>query len=172
VLRRAASVAVSGDRAHYASDLASNLAALVGIAGVSLVGWTWLDPAAGLVVAAILVWSAVGVFREASNQLMDHELPEEDRARIVALVEEDPRVIQAHHLRTRASGPYMHIQLHLDLDPSLTLEAAHSVLIAAERRVLAAFPAADMIIHLNPHGADAPHGGPFSEAHAVGEIAS
>ena len=64
----------------------------------------------------------------------------------------------------------MHIQLHIDLDPSVTLEAAHEVLIAAERRVLAAFPAADMIMHLNPHGADAPHGGPFGEAHGVAEL--
>ncbi len=170
VLRQASSVAVSGNRAHYASDLASNAAALLGIALASTLGWGWADPVAGLIVAAILVWSAVGVFRDASNQLMDHELPEKDRAKIVSLVTNDPRVTDVHQLRTRASGPYVHMQMHVDLDPDLSLEAAHTVLVEAENRVLSEFPAADVIMHADPRGRAEPHGGQFGEAHDVGEI--
>jgi len=75
VLRRTASVAVSGDRAHYASDLASNLAALAGIGASAWLGVAGLDGAAALVIAALLLWGAIGVFREAAVQLMDQELP-------------------------------------------------------------------------------------------------
>jgi cation diffusion facilitator family transporter len=164
VLKRTRSVAVAGDRAHYAADLASNIAAMAGIAGAALLGLAWLDAAAGLLVAAWLLWGVIGVFREAGNQLMDHELPEADRARIIALMKQDPRIQDVHQLRTRASGPYVHIQMHADLDPDSTLAAAHDALVAAENRVLAAFPAADIIIHPDPHGRAEPHGGAFGEA--------
>ena len=65
VLRQTRSVAVSGDRAHYAMDLASNIIALLGIAASAGVGVNGLDAAAAIVVAALLLWGAVGVFREA-----------------------------------------------------------------------------------------------------------
>jgi len=164
VLRRTRSVAVSGDRAHYAADLGSNLAALAGITAASLLGLHWLDAGAGLLVALWLVWGAVGVFSEAGNQLMDHELPDEDRARILDLMTQDRRITNVHQLRTRASGPYIHIQMHADLDPDSTLAEAHSAVVAAEKRVLAAFPSADIIIHPDPRGRAEPHGGAFGEA--------
>ena len=66
-------------------------------------------------------------------------------------------------LRTRESGPYVHIQMHADLDPSLSLETAHEVMVEAENRILAAFPAADIIIHPDPRGRAEPHGGAFAE---------
>jgi ferrous-iron efflux pump FieF len=165
LLRRTASVAVSADRLHYATDLASNLIALAGIGAAALIGWASLDALAGLAIAALLLWGAVAVFREASDQLMDHELPRESRERIIALMTEDPRLRDVHQLRTRASGPIVHIQMHADLDPDLTLEAAHRVVVAAEKRVLKAFPAADIIIHPDPRGRAEPHGGAFTEIH-------
>ena len=164
VLRQTASVAVSGDRAHYASDLASNVVALIGIAASAWLGVNGMDAAAALVVAALLLWSAIGVFREASSQLMDHELPDDDRAEIVRLVTADGRLANVHQLRTRASGPYIHMQMHVDLDPDITLETAHQAIVAAEKRILEAFPAADILIHADPHGRAEPHGGAFAEA--------
>jgi cation diffusion facilitator family transporter len=163
VLKRTASVAVAGDRAHYATDLASNAVALLGIAASTLLGWRSLDAIAALVIAALLVWGAIGVFREAAAQLMDRELPREERDRIAALVTADAALTDVHQLRTRASGPYVHIQMHVDLDPGLTLEQAHAALVAAEKRVLAEFPSADIIIHPDPRGAAEPHGGAFAE---------
>ena len=107
VLKRTASVAVSGDRAHYASDLASNIIALLGIAAAAWLGIHGLDAAAALAVAGLLLWGAVGVFRQAASQLMDQELPQPDREKIVRLMAEDRRLTDVHQLRTRASGPYV-----------------------------------------------------------------
>ena len=167
VLKRTQSVAVSGDRAHYASDLASNMAALAGIGASAWLGLAGLDGAAALVIAVLLLWGAIGVFREAAVQLMDQELPAADRARIVDLVTRDPRLTDVHQLRTRASGPYVHMQMHVDLDPLLTLEDAHRVIVEAERRLLEAFPMADILIHPDPRGLAEPHGGAFSEARSA-----
>jgi ferrous-iron efflux pump FieF len=166
VLRKARSVAVTGDRAHYIADLASNVMALIAIAAAALLGFNGFDALGGLAVAGVLLWGAISVFRQASNELMDHELPDAARAKIVSLMTEDPRLTDVHQLRTRASGPTIHIQMHADLDPALSLEVAHAVVVAAERRVLEAFPAADIIIHPDPRGRAEPHGGAFAETHA------
>ena len=166
VLRQARSVAVTGDRAHYLADFASNLVALIAIGASALLGLGGLDALGGLAVAALLLWGAVSVFRQASAELMDRELPDEARQRIVALMTEDPRLTDVHQLRTRAAGPTVHIQMHADLDPELSLETAHEVVVAAEKRVLEAFPSADIIIHADPRGRAEPHGGAFAEMEA------
>ena len=163
VLNQTRSVAVSGDRAHYVVDLASNLAAFGGIGLAAWLGSPRWDAAAGLVVAAWLVWGAIKVFRDSSDQLMDHELPNTARREIVKRMIEDPKVRGVHELRTRASGPYVHIQMHADLDPALSLEEAHEVMVDAENRVLEAFPSADIIIHPDPQDRAEAHGGAFAE---------
>ena len=52
----------------------------------------------------------------------------------------------------------MHIQFHAELDPDLSLEAAHTIVVAAEQRIRADFPTADVIIHPDPKGRAEPHG--------------
>jgi ferrous-iron efflux pump FieF len=158
VLRRTASVAVEGDRLHYLSDLASNAIVLVGIAAAAWLRLVWADAVAALLVAGWFLWSAVRVFRGAANQLMDRELPDSDRAMIVDLITEDPQVLGVHQLKTRASGPGLHIQMHIDLDPGLSFVQAHEVIAGAEARLLAAYPAADIILHPDPKGHAEPHG--------------
>jgi ferrous-iron efflux pump FieF len=158
VLARARSVAVSGDRAHYAADLVSNIAALIGLGVARWTGNPRWDAAAGLVVALWLLSGAITVFREAGGHLMDKELDPEERQKIVDCILADPKILGLHDLRTHASGPGIHIQMHVDLNPELTLDAAHHIVDAAEMRLLAAFPTADVIIHPDPAGHAEPPG--------------
>jgi ferrous-iron efflux pump FieF len=163
MLKQAASVAVTGDRAHYAADLGSNLVALAGIGLAAALKTPWIDAAAGLAVTAWLVWGAISVFREAAVQLMDQELSQEARDQILTLAQADPCILDVHALRTRASGPFVHIQMHCALEGHISLEEAHQIVVAAERRVLEAFPAADILIHADPQGRAEPHGGAFTQ---------
>lgn len=159
------SIAVEGDRAHYYSDLGANLAVMAGIAGSVFLGWLWLDAAVALGVAVWLGITAWGVARGALDQLMDRELPDEERERIRQLaLGEDPRIIDLHQLRTRASGPLVHIQFHLGLPADLSLREAHEIEVECERRLMAVYPAADIMIHADPHGAAEPHGTAFFRA--------
>jgi cation diffusion facilitator family transporter len=152
VLRATGSVAVSGDRAHYFADVASNLIALAGIIGATVLDLPVLDAAAAVLVVAWLVWGAYGVFRESSHHLMDRELPDKSRAEIKRRLLEDSAVKGVHQFRTRASGPYVHIQAHVDLDPDQSLLDAHEVLTRAEDRLLDLYPSADIILHPDPLG--------------------
>jgi ferrous-iron efflux pump FieF len=161
-LKAASSVAISADRAHYATDMATNLAALAGVVLASL-GLLYVDAIAGLIVTGVLVWGAIGVLRDAADHLMDRGLEPEALQHIQDLATDDERVLGVHSLRTRASGPYVMIQMHMDLDPAQSLEAAHKVIIAAEKRLLGAYPNADILIHADPRGMAEPHGGVFTE---------
>lgn len=163
VLRRTGSVAVSGDRAHYMADMAANAVAVVGIGGSVLFDQPALDAAAGLLVVGWLVWSAAQVFRQASRHLMDRELPDAEREALVEALFDDPAVEGVHQLRTRASGPYVHVQAHIDVEPTLSLLQAHDVVEAAERRLHALFPAADVILHVDPRGEAEHHPEEYSE---------
>lgn len=152
-IRASGSLAVSGDRAHYAADLGANVVVLIGVASGAWLGAAGLDAAAGLVIAVWLFWGATGVLRNAADSLLDKGVDDETRALIVSQVLADPRVRGVHQLRTRMAGPVMMVQMHMDLDPALSLEAAHAIMAEAEQRLVEAFPAADVLIHPDPVGA-------------------
>lgn len=158
MLRRGRSVAVSADRMHYITDFGSNIIALAAIGVTALTGLTAIDAVGGLAVAVLLLWGAVVVFREASRELMDRELPDDARKRIGDLARDDPQVLAVHQLRTRAAGPTVHIQMHADLSPELSLDEAHKIVVAAEKRILEEYPGADILIHADPRGRAEPHG--------------
>jgi cation diffusion facilitator family transporter len=172
-LRKTGSVATAGDRAHYAADLAANGVVIIGLIAGAVWELPWVDAVAGLVVALWLGHGAWEVSRDSANHLMDHELPEADRARITELACQDPRIRHVHDLRTRASGPYIHIQFHADLDADQSLIEAHAIVVAAEERIRAAYPAADIIIHPDPADLAEPHGHElFAERRGVGNPAA
>jgi cation diffusion facilitator family transporter len=165
VLSQASSVAVAGDRVHYVADLASNLIAFAAIGASALLASALPDAVGALFVAGLLLWGAVNVFRASTVELMDRELDDASRRRIAELAGADPRIRDVHQLRTRAAGPYIHVQMHAELDPATSLVEAHRVMVEAEERVLREFPNADIIIHPDPRGQAAPHGGAFAESH-------
>lgn len=161
-MKKTGSLAVAGDRAHYAADLAANVVVLVGVISGAFLQAPGLDAAAGLVVAVWLAWGALNLLRGAADHLLDRAASDAERAAIVAAVTEDARIANVHQLRTRMTGQALIVQMHVDLDPDLSLKAAHDITLDAEKRVLEAFPHADIMIHADPRGAAEPHGGAFA----------
>ena len=64
-----------------------------------------------------------------------------------------PDVIDVHDLRTRASGPKVFIQLHLELDGDMTLFRAHEIADAVGANLKVAYPDSEVLIHQDPIGA-------------------
>lgn len=151
-IKASGSLAVTGDRAHYSADLAANVVVLIGLVSGAYLGAPGLDAAAGLIVAVWLFWGALGVLRPAADQLLDRAAPAEDRAAVAQAVLADTRVGGVHQLRARRSGPVLIVQMHVDLDPALTLEQAHAIVVEAEGRIAERFPGADILIHADPRG--------------------
>ncbi len=157
-ISQSGSVAVTGDRAHYVSDLAANVSVILGIGLTLYLGLGWADALVGLGIALWLVWTAWGVARKALDQMLDRELPDEERRKIKKLALEVEGVLSVHELRTRAAGIFVHIQFHVDLDPKISLAEAHKIVVEVERRLLEVYPAADILIHPDPKGEAEAHG--------------
>ena len=147
---------MQSDHTHYASDLASNLGVVVAIVLAAWAGWTLADPIIALGVAGIMLWGAWGVTHASFDQLMDHELPDAERAKIRRIVLGHGAVRSLHDLRTREAGLSTFIQVHIEMDPAMSLAQAHSISDAVEQDLLAAYPGAEVIIHQDPEGLEQP----------------
>lgn len=152
VIRRTGSLAVRGDSLHYAGDLLINGSVIVAL-GLNLAwGWRALDSIFAVGIVFYLLWNAWRIGRLALDQLMDRELANADRARIVAIARAHPETRAVHDLRTRRAGLGTFIQFHLELDPNMKLMRAHTIADAVEAEIRAAFPNAEVIIHQDPAG--------------------
>jgi ferrous-iron efflux pump FieF len=154
VIRETESMAVHADSAHYFTDFLANLAVIVSLLLTKVLGWWWIDPLFGLLVALFIAFSALSIGRAALDMLMDREMDDQDRDRIKLIIRSNTEVIDLHELRTRVAGQDRFIQFHLDLKPDITLKDAHRISDAVEASLLEAFPGAEIIIHQDPLGAD------------------
>lgn len=154
VVRRTGSLAIDADSVHYRADLLGNTAVIAALVLTDATGELRIDPLFAIGIAAFLVTGAVRIAREALGVLMDRELPAGDRERIRAVVMAHPQSRGLHDLRTRSAGDRVFIELHLELDPSLTLADAHDVADAVEGALRDAFPNAEVILHQEPEGLD------------------
>ena len=157
VVRRTGSVAIRADSLHYRSDLLLNLGVLASLLLVRELGWTLADPVLGVVIAGYILHGAWGIGRTALDHLMDRELPDEDRERIRGIATAHPGVHDLHDLRTRASGTQVFIQLDLEMDGEISLNAAHAIATEVMERVATAYPKAEVFIHQDPRGIHEPH---------------
>jgi ferrous-iron efflux pump FieF len=154
VIRKTSSVAIAADHMHYSGDLFMNLGVLAALALGKVFDWPYFDPLFALMTSAILFNSARVVGKSAFDILMDRELPEEDRARIVGLVTAHPKVQAVHDLRTRSTGSRLFIEFHMEIDGAMTLKQAHAITEDIEETLYTAFPTAEVLIHPEPDGID------------------
>jgi ferrous-iron efflux pump FieF len=152
VVAKTGSVAVHADQSHYIGDLATNIGVVLALVLTVYMDWPLADPLIAMLVAGIMTYTAWGVGRTSLDQLMDHELPQDERDRIAAVVRGHGAVRSLHDLKTRRAGLSTFIQVHLELDPDMKLGEAHAISDEVERDLMAAFPGAEVIIHQDPAG--------------------
>ncbi len=152
VVRVTGSLAIKANALHYLGDLMVNGSVILSLALGMEFGWHLLDPLFAIAIALYIVTSAWFIARQSLDQLMDRELPDEARRRIREIVLSHPGVVTLHDLRTRASGPMQFIQLHLEMDPAITLLRAHEIADAVEAQLCDAFPGSEVLIHEDPAG--------------------
>jgi ferrous-iron efflux pump FieF len=152
VVRRTGSTAVSADSLHYTSDLLTNFSVIAALAIAGYTGHGWADPVFAIGIALYLAWSARSIFLVSFDVLMDRELPDADRTAIKDLVRAQSGVLSLHDLRTRSSGARVFIQLHVEVARDLSLLQAHEIADTVETTLLARYPGAEVIVHVDPQG--------------------
>jgi ferrous-iron efflux pump FieF len=152
VVKRTKSLAISADSLHYKGDILIHGSVIVSLLISAKFGTTILDPLFGVAIAFYLLWNAWQIVRRALHALMDRELGQEDRGKVIDIAMGHPEVRDIHDLRTRSAGPRSFIQFHLELDKNISLMRAHEISDDVEAKVRAAFPGSGVIIHQDPEG--------------------
>lgn len=171
VVRETQSLAIGADSAHYTGDILVNGSVIVAFLLNRLFGWGWADGVFACGIAIYLAYNAWSIGVSAFNQLMDKEMPEEERARIIAIALAESGALALHDLRTRMSGPNAFIQLHLEVDGAMRLVDAHDIAQRVEDSLSAAFDGAEVIVHLDPIGIVEPDGSTARERVVSEEVA-
>ena len=149
VIRKTGSTAISADSLHYRTDLLVNGSVILAL-WLSVQGWSGFDPLFAIAIALYILYSAWEIVKQAFDHLMDRELPDEEREQIKATALAHPKVRGMHDLRSRRSGIDTFLQLHLELDDELTLLQAHAISDEVEASLQQVYPAAEVIIHIDP----------------------
>jgi divalent metal cation (Fe/Co/Zn/Cd) transporter len=155
VARRHRSAALEADALHFASDIWTSVAVVIGLCGswvgsVEHVGWLrFADPGAALAVSAMilvfgwrLAWRAVGALTDA--------VPPELHTRMLEEVRRTDGVLGIDQARVRKSGNSYFADVTLSLPRQLTFPRTEELVSRATAAVQRVLPGADVVIHTVP----------------------
>lgn len=151
-LSQTRSLALEADNVHYASDVLINAGTIIVLILSVYNAPLWLDPAFAIMVALFMGYIARGIAMKSLDMLLDHELPEKDRSQIIAVIQAHEGVLGWHDLRTHRSGENVVMSFDIEVARDLSLWDAHEIAKALEEGIIALYPNADIIIHIDPQG--------------------
>lgn len=139
--------------AHHRSDSLSSFSAL---AGVSLFYFApryhWADMVAALMVAFFIVLAGIRIAWEAARDLVDTAPSGERVVEIRALVLTIPGVLALRRLRGRSYAQRMALDLDIEVDPGISVDAGHYIAEDLSRRVRESYPEVyEVMVHTEPH---------------------
>jgi cation diffusion facilitator family transporter len=121
------SIVVKSDALHYKADLLSNGAVLVALFLVSISGLDFIDAIFGIAIGAYIIYSAYEIIKEGVLVLLDRSLEPEMVAKIGEIISNTKEVKGYHWLKTRTDGTHNFVEVHLVLDPNMTIMQAHEI---------------------------------------------
>ncbi len=144
------SLAALANAWHHRSDAFSSLAVLAGIT-TALLGWPRADSMAALAVAVLVGWVGGIISLQAGRQLVDAAVDPSIIERIHRAAESTEGVVSAHDVRARTMGNRLLVDLHIEVEGSLTVEAGHTIADHVVTSVKAELPkVAHVIVHVDP----------------------
>jgi divalent metal cation (Fe/Co/Zn/Cd) transporter len=113
--------------------------------GLVWLGYTWADPAVALIVALVIAKIGIDTVRENVPALVDRApLSEENIGEVVAGVQ---GVASFHRIRSRGPSDHVAIDLHVRVDPNLSMQDANAIADEVRRRLLALHGVDDVTVH-------------------------
>ena len=147
--KRLRSEVLAADANHTLSDALVSVGVIAGLAAVAL-GFPMADPIMALVVTVAILATAYDVFKHALATLSDRARIPEDELRAVALAVSGVR--DAHRIRTRGTEGEVYADLHVLVDPSMTVADAHRLADEVEAGVKERFAnVIEVLVHIEPN---------------------
>lgn len=138
------------DAHHHRSDALSSIAALIGIGGAKL-GFRFLDPLAGLVVALLILKVGYEIMRDTSYELMDGRPDKEKINQIRELSASISGVIEIHDIKLRSYGPNYIVDLKIVVEDQLSVVEGHNIACQVEKKIVNnSEDVKDVMVHVDP----------------------
>jgi cation diffusion facilitator family transporter len=168
--RRLRSSALVANAWHHRSDALSSLPVAVAVLGTRIwPAWGFLDHIAAVIVSVLILHAAWEITWPALRELIDAGASEQERKAMLTLARQTEGVRAVHKLRTRSIGAGLQVDLHVLVEPELSVRAGHAIAGVVKERLLQHGPnVIDVLVHVEPFDADhhkpaggapnAPHG--------------
>ncbi|HEQ1857651.1 TPA: cation transporter [Providencia alcalifaciens] len=141
---------------HARSDAASSLVVAIGIIG-SLCGIRILDPIAALIVGTFVFRMGFKFTYQSMQDLMDKGADEETLEQMSDVLRGIPGVKGFHDLKTRKSGDFFLVDVHLELDGQMTILEGHDIAVNVRKQLMKNPQILDVMTHLDPYDKDCLH---------------
>ena len=156
VLRESETVsssAVETDAWHHRSDAITSAAAFLGIS-ISLVGGKGYEAAdnwAALAAACVIAFNGWRLLQPAFNELMDRAPDRELIGKIRAIAKSIVGVDAIDKCHVRKMGYQFFVDIHVVVDPQMTVERSHRIGHDVKDKLRAEIPAVrDVLVHIEP----------------------
>jgi len=148
--RQANSISLVADGYHTLTDAVSSAAIIVGLVVVGL-GHAWADPLVALVISALILRLGFGVGRNALNILMEASPGAEVLAEINRVCMGVPNVLGCHRCRARRVGSRIFADVHIYVNPKMSVARAHGVATRVEHDLKARIAdLTSVVVHMEP----------------------
>lgn len=150
VARDVNSAALHANAWHHRSDALSSIAVLAGGVG-GLAGWGQADHFAGLIVGLMVIAAGGRTLIVVLHELTEGGVSRDEIAKIESAIESVEGTREWHDLRTRRVGRETFIDLHVLVDPGLSIVDAHRISTDVERALHhACNRPANVTVHVEP----------------------
>lgn len=134
---------------HARSDAASSLIVAIGIIG-NILGYPILDQIAALIVGFVVGKMGWKFMWDATQDLLDRSVSQEEIIAIGKEIGETEGVIGFHDLKTRKSGDMIFVDVHLEIDATITVAQGHDIAKRVRKNVVSKHPVLYVMIHVDP----------------------
>lgn len=153
IAKRSGSAALSADAWNDAVDMFSGIVALIAVLlAVSYPAMKAADHWGGFAVGLFVIFFGLRVVRETALQLMDTMPEGEQMEEIRKVAMSVPGALAIEKCFARKTGLRYHVDLHLEVDPQLTVRASHDIATAVRIAIRNDVDwVEDVLVHVEPH---------------------
>jgi cation diffusion facilitator family transporter len=135
---------------HHRSDSVSSIVVMVGIGG-TMAGLPYLDAIAAVLVGVMIVHIGWSLGWGAMQELVDASLEEEKVQEIRDIINSVSGVSNIHMLRTRKMGGHASADVHVQVDPWLSVSEGHRISEVVQMRLIQEVDMlSDVTVHVDP----------------------
>jgi cation diffusion facilitator family transporter len=152
--KRVDSSMLTANAINMRNDVILSVGVLVGLGCTFILKLPILDPIIALLISLYIIYSAIGIFKEANIVLMDGITDISIYNKIIQAVEQVPGASNPHRIRSSQIGTMYNIVLDIEVDGALPLTDAHHIAQDVENSIKESVEHVyDIVVHIEPKGA-------------------